>query len=149
MSNVNGQWVRVNNIRSVTGSEWNNYFRVRYGSENVHWMQAPRIMNVNGKQVILNDNLFDPTRIDSRGRTNLQRMEQGLAPIGHDGKSINIHHMDQTDIGPVMEISATEHQLRYSEIHSNTGQMPSQIDRPAFDRWRREYWQWRRENNLE
>jgi hypothetical protein len=100
-------------------------------------------LDVNGKTVTMNNNTFDPDFVDPRGRTNIQRMEQGLAPIGYDGKSVNIHHIDQTDAGPVMEITATEHQQRYVELHPNTGQLPSQIDRAAFDKWRREYWRWR------
>lgn len=29
---------------------------------------------------------------DVMGRTNLDRMKKGLAPLGPDGKSINLHH---------------------------------------------------------
>lgn len=73
-------------------------------------------------------------------------MEQGLAPIGTDGKSINIHHIDQTNNGPVMEIMATEHQQNYSKLHTNIGQAPSQINRSEFNSWRRGYWKWRSHN---
>ena len=58
-------------------------------------------------------------------------------------ESVNIHHIDQTNSGPVMEITATEHQQNYSNLHTNTGQEPLQIDRNAFSSWRKEYWQWR------
>ena len=96
----------------------------------------------------MDNNTFDPKLVDKQGRTNVQRMEQGLAPIGTDGKSVNIHHIDQTNNGPVMEITATQHQQNYGELHSNTGQMPSQINRPEFNSWRRGYWEWR-SNNLD
>lgn len=46
-----------------------------------------------------------------------------------------------------MEISATEHQQNYSKLHTNTGQVPSQINRKEFRRWKRKYWRWR-SNNL-
>lgn len=46
-------------------------------------------------------------------------------PIGTDGKSVNIHHIDQTNNESVMEITATEHQQNYSNLHTNTGQSPS------------------------
>lgn len=52
--------------------------------------------------------------------------------------------MDKTNDGPVMEITATEHQQNYSKLHKNTGQSPSQIDRKAFNNWRNEYWKWRK-----
>ena len=94
-------------------------------------------------QSTMDNSTFDPNFVDKQGRTNVQRMEQGLAPIGRDGKSVNIHHIDQTNSGPVMEITATEHQQNYSNLHTNTGQEPSQIDRNAFSSWRKEYWQWR------
>lgn len=102
-----------------------------------------KTVEVNGKKVIVDDNTFDPNLIDKQGRTNIQRMEQGLAPIGTDGKSVNIHHMDQTDDGTVMEIIATEHQQRYNELHTNIGQSPSLIDRKKFNKWRKGYWKWR------
>ena len=105
-----------------------------------------KTVEVNGKTVTMDNSLFDPNFVDNQGRSNVQRMDQGLAPIGTDGKSVNIHHIDQTNNGPVMEITATEHQQNYSDLHTNTGQEPSQIDRGEFNNWRREYWQWRSKN---
>ena len=96
--------------------------------------------------MVLDNNTFDPNRVDSRGRTNKERMEQGLAPIGVDGKSVNIHHIDQTDTGAVMEITASEHQTNYAALHTNTGQAPSNINRRQFGKWRKNYWKWRAGN---
>ena len=94
-----------------------------------------------GKTVTQNNNLFDPNAVDDKGRTNVQRMEKGLAPIGHDGKSVNVHHIGQTNTGPLQEMSQTNHQQ--PGLHQNTGQSPSQIDRNAFNQWRTDYWKWR------
>lgn len=92
----------------------------------------------------MNNDTFNPNYVDPKsGLTNVERMQQGLAPIGTDSKSVNIHHIDQTDTGPVMEITATEHQQNYGQLHSNTGQHSSQIDRNVFNRWRKTYWKWR------
>ena len=91
----------------------------------------------------MDNSIFDPNFVDNLGRSNVQRMEQGLAPIGIDGKSVNIHHIDQTNNGTLMEILATEHQLNYSNLHTNVGQYPSQINRGEFNNWRRGYWNWR------
>ena len=46
-----------------------------------------KTVTVNGKTVVTDNKTFDPDFIDSQGRTNAQRMKQGLAPIGTDGKS--------------------------------------------------------------
>jgi len=91
--------------------------------------------------------LFDPHFVEPRsGLTNIQRMQRGLAPIGRDGKPVNLHHVDQTNTGPIREITATEHQQNFSNLHQNTGQNPSQINRQQFDKWRQDYWIWRAES---
>ena len=101
---------------------------------------------VNGQQVIQNDQLINPNLVDDLGRTNVERMENGLAPIGPDGKPINLHHVDQTMTGPIEEMTATYHQQNYSTLHANTGQSGSLIDRTAFNIWRAEYWKGRAED---
>ncbi|MCR5289370.1 MAG: hypothetical protein K6E51_05210, partial [Treponema sp.] len=98
---------------------------------------------VNGIDVIQDNSIIDPSLVDSRGRSNIERMQKGLAPIGSDGESVNLHHVDQTMNGPVKEMTATSHQQNYSTLHSNTGQSPSQINRKEFDSWRKGYWQQR------
>jgi hypothetical protein len=95
----------------------------------------------NGKTVTQDNSLFDPNTVDTKGRTNIQRMEKGLSPIGSDGKSINIHHTDQTNTGPFQEILQTDHHK--PGLHQNTGQSPSMIERSAFNQWRNDYWKWR------
>jgi hypothetical protein len=96
-----------------------------------------------GTRVYQRTDLIDPARVDSRGRTNLQRMERGLAPIGPDGKSINLHHMTQTADSPIAELTATFHQQNSRVIHLNPNTTPSGINRSEFNRWRRSYWQTR------
>ena len=66
--------------------------------------------------------------------------------IGKDGKLVNIHHIDQTNDGPVMEITATEHQQNYSILYFNTCKSLSYINRGIFNKWRRGYWKWRNDN---
>jgi len=87
--------------------------------------------------------LIDPGLTDAYGRTNLERVKQGKAPIGPDGRSIQLHHMLQTDMSPIAEVTETFHQQYYNIIHINTGDLPSGIDRNAFHVWRVHYWQYR------
>jgi len=98
--------------------------------------ETTRITEVqfSNRTITQNNNLFNPNFVDTRGRTNVQRMQNGLAPIGHDGRSVNIHHINQTNNSPLMEISATSH--RQAGLHQNTGQLPSQINRQEFNIWR-------------
>jgi filamentous hemagglutinin len=65
--------------------------------------------------------------------TNLQRMQEGLAPIGPDGRPINLHHMLQTQSGPIAEVTATMHQQYSRILHINPNTIPSGINRSAFE----------------
>jgi hypothetical protein len=70
-------------------------------------------------------------------------MQQGLAPMGPDDKPVVLHHMLQTQDGPIAEITQTMHQDYYSILHWNTGQFPSGIDRDTFGTWKKDYWKGR------
>ena len=78
---------------------------------------------------------------DAKGRTNLERAQAGLAPLGPDGAPINLHHVGQSPLGPIAEVSQTTHQRFSAILHRASG--PSQVDRDAFSGWRQSYWQWR------
>ena len=78
--------------------------------------------------------------------TNLERMATGRAPIGSDGKSIELHHLTQTNDGAIAEMSKTFHQQNSGFLHINTGQLPSNIDRNQFTTWRKNYWRDRAKN---
>ncbi|MDR2568800.1 MAG: HNH/ENDO VII family nuclease [Oscillospiraceae bacterium] len=100
---------------------------------------ARSVTKFQNKTVIMDDSTFDPHLI-TNGRSNIQRMRDGHSPIGYDGRPVNIHHIDQTNTGAVMEIQESIHRSNHSKLHSNTGQSPSLIDRPEFDLWRADYW---------
>jgi hypothetical protein len=93
-----------------------------------------------GIKVFKRNDLIDPARVDDLGRTNLQRMQRGLAPVGPDGQPLNIHHMLQTGDGPVAEVTSTFHSTNRSTIHINPSSVSSGIDRASFGEWRKAYW---------
>jgi RHS repeat-associated protein len=109
-------------------------------------------VDYNGQRVYQRDDLIDPSYVsplDKYGRTNLKRMTQGLAPMGPDDKPINIHHMLQTQDGPLAELTQSMHLAQgayqgsgsYNTLHWKAGtDIPSGIDRDAFDDWKKEYW---------
>ena len=51
----------------------------------------------------------DLTLIDSKGRTNLERMRQGLAPQDSNGISYELHHIGQKKDGTLAILSNAEH----------------------------------------
>ncbi|EPS1327112.1 HNH/ENDO VII family nuclease [Listeria monocytogenes] len=79
-------------------------------------------------------------KVDVKGRTNLQRMEKGLAPLGADGNPINLHHMTQREISSIAEVEQSFHQINSKTIHINPNTIPTGIDRKAFNKWRSDYW---------
>ena len=47
--------------------------------------------------------------IDDKGRTNLDRMSKGCAPLGKDGNPMNLHHSKQKGHGPLFEMTNDTH----------------------------------------
>ena len=68
---------------------------------------------------------IDFTRLDSKGRTNLERMRQGLAPQDSNGVSYELHHIGQKKDGTLAILSQSEHDspvlhgfLKRTEAHA-------------------------------
>jgi hypothetical protein len=93
--------------------------------------------------VFQRDDIFDPTAKDKNGRTNMQRMSKGLAPIGKDGNPVNLHHLIQSEKGSIAEVADTFHKKYDRIIHINPKTIPSGIDRKKFNAWKRGYWKQR------
>jgi hypothetical protein len=103
-------------------------------------IERGRKINFSGQNFIRRDELFDPKFLDATGRTNVDRMRQGLAPIGKDKNPINLHHMKQQNNGNIAEVSHTEHKQYSNILHRYAGKNESEINRAAFDKIRSTYW---------
>lgn len=97
-----------------------------------------KIDRSNGKIVAKRNNTFDPTYKDALGRTNKERMEDGLAPIGIDDMSLELHHLKQKNNGVMIELTNKEHNQNSRVLHKYRTQ--SEIDRREFNNWKRKYW---------
>ncbi|NUP23137.1 MAG: hypothetical protein HOZ81_45200, partial [Streptomyces sp.] len=109
-------------------------------------------VDYNGQRIYQRDDLIDPSYVsplDKYGRSNLKRMTQGLAPMGPDDKPVNLHHMLQTQDGPIAEVTQSMHLAQgdyagsgsYNTLHWKAGtKIPSGIDRDAFNDWKSDYW---------
>jgi len=87
-----------------------------------------------GQRTAQRDGLYDPYQIDHLGRTNVQRMREGEAPLDRNGDFIVLHHSGQRQEGPLIEMTQREH--RSIRVRRE----PSKIDRPGFGSFRRDYW---------
>lgn len=77
----------------------------------------------------------------SSGKDNVDRMKQGKAPTGKDGKPVELHYEGQNPKGPVREMTRTEHRGpgNYTKNHPQGNRQPSRIDRNEAARQRRDY----------
>jgi RHS repeat-associated protein len=86
-----------------------------------------------GRTVYQNDDLFNPDRKvrwtdqatgEYKYGTNLERMAEGYAPIGKDGRPVQLHHLTMTEApgmngrrGSLAEIKESTHQKHTSILH--------------------------------
>lgn len=68
---------------------------------------------------------IDLTRVDEKGRTNLERMLLGSAPLDSEGKSYELHHIGQKEDATLAILSQAEHDnpalhgfVKISEAHA-------------------------------
>ena len=85
-------------------------------------------LDINGKKSLVQKVDWDLIPDLEDGRTNAQRVLDGLNPIGDDGKSFNVHHVGQKQDSPFALLTDEQHKIYYSEIHANMGQSPSLVD---------------------
>jgi hypothetical protein len=103
-------------------------------------LKEAKFISVKGKLVAKRNQTFNPYE-EINGMTNIERMRLGLAPIGKDGKPVELHHLKQKDDGIIIELTSTEHRENYKVLHRY--EKESQINRQEFSKWKREYWKQR------
>lgn len=89
---------------------------------------------------------IDYEKKDEFGRTNLERMKQGLAPLDENGNSYELHHIGQKTDSPLAELTREEHRGTDNDMVLHDKTQDSAIDRYAFREERQKYWQERAKN---
>lgn len=99
---------------------------------------------IDGRKCLINPNI-DMDQKDAFGRTNKERVEQGLAPLDKNGNPIELHHIGQKNDSPLAELTQEQHRSKenYSILHDT--KKDSEIDRKAFDNERENHWKARAE----
>lgn len=94
----------------------------------------------------LNQNSSTSTSTESKPYENTpenqERKQQGKAPIGKDGKPVELHHEGQKADSSLKEMTRTDHRggENFKKNHQNTGQQRSEINRSEFNKTRRQHW---------
>ncbi len=98
------------------------------------------LSKVNGKMALTQKIDWDFVGDIEDGRTNAQRVLDGLAPLDATGASYELHHIGQTSDSPLAILTSSQHKGNYSILHANTGGSASNIDRTLFEKQKREFW---------
>jgi RHS repeat-associated protein len=79
-----------------------------------------------------------------RNKLKYRPKDRGKAPIGSDGKPVELHHIEQDkgNKSPRAEMTVKDHRVgdNYSNNHPNTGQQPSAVDRAESHQQHQAYW---------
>ncbi|MCW9000164.1 MAG: HNH/ENDO VII family nuclease, partial [Kangiellaceae bacterium] len=81
------------------------------------------------------------------GWANLDLMKEGYAPIGVDGKQINLHHILGKEPGPMVELLSSTHKTHHKALHGLIENGRSFRNDSAlkyqYDTFRKDYWKLR------
>ncbi len=81
---------------------------------------------------------IDLNKVDSKGRTNLERMKQGLAPQDASGTSYELHHVGQKKDGTLAILSQSEHDSPH--IHGFLERTEAHAEGTKWDSERQAFW---------
>lgn len=81
---------------------------------------------------------IDPNLVDSKGRTNLERMKQGLAPQDSTGASYELHHVGQKKDGTLAILTRSEHDNPH--IHGFLERTEAHAEGTNWDAERQVFW---------
>lgn len=99
---------------------------------------------VNGKPTLERRDInYD--KVDEDGKTNLNRMQEGRAPLDKDGNPIELHHIGQKSDSPLAELKKEEHRGKENNTVLHDVRKESEIDRDKFAKERSDYWKARAE----
>jgi len=121
----------MENIDSLVDKDFNKISEISNYSEDVNkFIRNPNEIkvyeNANLDEAIVNDRIvlksidIDPNITDAMGRTNIDRMDKGLAPIDAEGSSYNLHHIGQKMDSPLAELKQSEHNIYDKVLHEKT-----------------------------
>ena len=94
---------------------------------------------IDGKKCLIRSDI-DWEQKDAMGRTNRERVRQGLSPINKDGKVIELHHIGQRADSPLAELTPEEHRGKNNDVILHDKAKESEIDRNLFLTERNRHW---------
>jgi hypothetical protein len=100
---------------------------------------------INGKPCLIRSDI-DLNQKDEYGRTNKERMENGLSPLNKNGETIELHHIGQKADSPLAELTQDEHRGKGNDGILHDKNKETEIDREEFSKERNAHWRERATN---
>jgi hypothetical protein len=97
---------------------------------------------INDKPCLVRTDI-DIDQKDEFGRTNRERMAQGLSPIARNGERVELHHIGQKPDSPLAELTKTEHRGKGNDVILHDKTQGAQILRDEFRPEREAHWETR------
>ena len=98
------------------------------------------LSKVNGRMALTQNIDWDFIGDIEDGRTNAQRVIDGLSPLDQSGKPYELHHIGQMSDSPLAILTNLQHKSNYSVLHANTGSTASNINRSLFAKQKQDFW---------
>ena len=98
--------------------------------------------HINGKPCLVRTDI-DMEQTDVKGRTNSERMKDGLAPLDKNGKPIELHHIGQKADAPLAELTFDEHHCggNDSVLHDKKKETEVHGEGNNWDKEREKHWE--------
>ena len=107
---------------------------------NIYKNSGLQINRVNGKYAYTQKIDWDFIGNIEDGKTNAQRVNEGLSPLDITGKPYEVHHVGQEADSPFAILTHSQHHDNYGVLHANTGTSESKIDRNIFEKEKDDFW---------
>lgn len=93
---------------------------------------------VNGNAALARNDIDITSVVDDMGRTNLERMQEGLAALDKDGNAYELHHIGQRNDSPLAILTQGEHDNKALHWNTNTDNPSSQS---GWNNQRKHFWE--------
>ena len=94
---------------------------------------------IDGKKCLIRSDI-EMNFKDEFGRTNKERMENGMSPLTNSGEKVELHHIGQKPDSPLAELTTQEHRGKGNDTVLHDKQKVSEINRNIFNGEKEHYW---------
>ena len=107
-----------------------------------------KVEYINGRPCLIRTDI-DMEKTDVKGRTNRERMEQGLSPLDNNGRPIELHHIGQKADSPLAELTFEEHHSdgNFSILHDASKETEVHGEGNNWKEEREDHWKTRSAQN--